>query len=140
VNDGLALASRNNYLSATERVEAPRLYRTLRAIADEIAEGRTDYANLESSGRADLAKHGWKVDYLAVRHGLGLRVPHPEGLDHPHLLIVLGAATLGSTRLIQCGRQEGRRVELAAAGKAACVDPRKKPGRPGFSLDRQLCR
>ena len=98
--DGLALASRNNYLSATERVEAPRLYRTLRAIADEIAEGRTDYANLEASGRADLARHGWKVDYIAVRHGLGLRIPHPEGLDHPHLLIVLGAATIGTTRLI----------------------------------------
>jgi pantoate--beta-alanine ligase len=99
-DDGLALASRNNYLSAAERAEAPRLYRTLRAIADEIAEGRTDYANLESSGRADLARHGWKVDYIAVRHGIGLRIPHPEGLDHPHLLIVLGAATLGSTRLI----------------------------------------
>jgi pantoate--beta-alanine ligase len=98
--DGLALASRNNYLSPAERVEAPRLYRTLRAIADEIAAGRTDYANLEASGRADLAHHGWKVDYLAVRHGLGLRIPHPEGFDHPHLLIVLGAATLGSTRLI----------------------------------------
>ena len=99
-DDGLALASRNNYLSAAERAEAPRLYRTLRAIADEIAEGRTDYANLEASARADLARHGWKVDYIAVRHGLGLRIPHPEGLDHPHLLIVLGAATLGSTRLI----------------------------------------
>ena len=99
-DDGLALASRNNYLSPTERVEAPRLYRTLRWIADEIAKGRTDYANLEASGRAELAKHGWKVDYVAVRHGLGLRIPHPEGFDHPNLLIVLGAATLGATRLI----------------------------------------
>jgi len=99
-DDGLALASRNNYLSASERVEAPRLYRTLRWIADEIAKGRTDYANLEASGRAELAKHGWKVDYVAVRHGLGLRIPHPEGFDHPNLLIVLGAATLGATRLI----------------------------------------
>src|SRR5205085_4889319 len=52
-DDGLALASRNNYLSAAERAEAPRLYRTLRAIADEIAEGRTDYANLEI-GRAHV--------------------------------------------------------------------------------------
>jgi len=99
-DDGLALASRNNYLSPTERVEAPRLYRTLRWIADEIAKGHTDYANLEASGRAELAKHGWKVDYIAVRHGLGLRIPHPEGFDHPNLLIVLGAATLGATRLI----------------------------------------
>jgi pantoate--beta-alanine ligase len=99
-DDGLALSSRNNYLTATERVEAPRLYRTLRGIADEIVAGRTDYANLQATGRAELARNGWKVDYIAVRHGLGLRIPHPEGFDHPHLLIVLGAATLGSTRLI----------------------------------------
>jgi hypothetical protein len=41
-----------------------------------------------------------EVDYVAIRHGLGMRIPHPEGFDHPHLLIVLGAATLGTTRLI----------------------------------------
>jgi pantoate--beta-alanine ligase len=98
--DGLALSSRNNYLTPEERREAPRLYRTLRGIADDIAAGRTDYANLETSGRAELHRHGWKVDYLAVRHGLGLRIPHPEGFDHPNLLVVLVAATLGSTRLI----------------------------------------
>jgi pantoate--beta-alanine ligase len=99
-DDGLALSSRNNYLTPGERAEAPRLYRTLRRIADHIAAGRTDYANLEAEGRADLARNGWKVDYVAVRHGLALRIPHPEGYDHPNLLIVLGAATLGSTRLI----------------------------------------
>ncbi len=99
-DDGLALSSRNNYLIPVERAEAPRLYRTLRNIADAIAAGRTDYANLEAAGRADLARHGWKVDYIAVRNGIGLRIPHPEGFDHPNLLIVLGAATLGTTRLI----------------------------------------
>ena len=99
-DDGLALASRNNYLSPVERTEAPRLYRTLREVADEIARGRTDYANLEAAARSDLARHGWKVDYIAVRNGIGLRIPHPEGFDHPNVLIVLGAATLGSTRLI----------------------------------------
>ena len=98
--DGLALSSRNNYLSPSEREEAPRLYRTLQGIADAIAAGRTDYANLEVAGRAELARHGWKVDYIAIRHGLALRIPHPEGFDHPNLLIVLGAATLGTTRLI----------------------------------------
>ena len=98
--DGLALSSRNNYLSPSERQEAPRLYRTLQGIADAIAAGRTDYANLEVAGRAELARHGWKVDYIAIRHGLALRIPHPEGFDHPNLLIVLGAATLGTTRLI----------------------------------------
>jgi pantoate--beta-alanine ligase len=99
-DDGLALSSRNNYLTPVERTEAPRLYRVLSEIAQEIAGGRTDYANLEAAARAELARHGWKVDYIAVRNGIGLRIPHPEGFDHPNLLIVLGAATLGSTRLI----------------------------------------
>ena len=99
-DDGLALSSRNGYLTTTERGEAPRLYRTLRWIADEIAAGRHDYANLEVAGRAELSRNGWNVDYIAVRHGLGLRIPHPEGFDHPNLLIVLAAAKLGQTRLI----------------------------------------
>ena len=99
-DDGLALSSRNNYLSPVERTEAPRLYRTLREVADAIASGRTDYANLEAAARSELARHGWKVDYIAVRNGIGLRIPHPEGFDHPDVLIVLGAATLGTTRLI----------------------------------------
>ena len=98
--DGLALSSRNNYLSPVERTEAPRLYRTLREVADGIASVRTDYANLEAAGRSELARHGWKVDYIAVRNGIGLRIPHPEGYDHPNVLIVLGAATLGTTRPI----------------------------------------
>jgi len=98
--DGLALASRNSYLTPAERIEAPRLYRTLRWCADEIDRGRHDYANLEAQARAELARRGWKVDYVAIRHGLALRIPHPEGYDHPNLLIVLGAASLGSTRLI----------------------------------------
>jgi len=99
-DDGLALSSRNNYLSPAERAEAPNLYRVLRGVADEILKGRHDYANLEASARAELACRGWKVDYVAIRHGLGMRIPHPEGYDHPNLLIVLGAATQGSTRLI----------------------------------------
>ena len=98
--DGLALSSRNTYLSPAERAEAPNLYRVLRDIADGIAAGHHDYANLEAAARMELAMRGWKVDYVAVRHGLGLRIPHPEGFDHPNLLIVLGAATIGSTRLI----------------------------------------
>jgi pantoate--beta-alanine ligase len=99
-DDGLALSSRNNYLSPGERAEAPNLYRVLRGIADAIAGGRTDYANLEAAGRMELANRGWKVDYVAIRHGLALRIPHPEGFDLPNLLIVLAAATLGNTRLI----------------------------------------
>jgi pantoate--beta-alanine ligase len=98
--DGLALASRNSYLTPEERKEAPRLYQQLKWVASQIDSGRHDYANLEAAARAELSRHGWKVDYIAIRHGLALRIPHPEGYDHPNLLIVLGAAMLGSTRLI----------------------------------------
>ncbi len=109
--DGLALASRNGYLSATERAEAPNLHRVLRGIADAILAGRHDYANLEATGRAELHARGWKVDYIAIRNGMGLRIPHPEGFDHPSVLLVLAAATLGATRLIDnidVIRQEGK--------------------------------
>ncbi len=109
--DGLALSSRNGYLTADERREAPNLHRVLRGIADAIIAGRHDYANLEAAGRAELAARGWKVDYIAIRNGLGLHIPHPEGFDHPSVLIVLAAATLGATRLIDnldVIRQEGK--------------------------------
>ena len=66
-DDGLALSSRNGYLSPEERREAPNLYRVLRGIADAIVGGRADYANLEAAGRAELAARGWKVDYVAIR-------------------------------------------------------------------------
>ena len=98
--DGLALSSRNGYLSPAERAEAPRLYRVLRGIADEIAAGRT-------TTRTSRPPAGWSSRSAAgtsttspIRHGLALRIPHPEGFDHPNLLIVLGAAKLGNTRLI----------------------------------------
>ncbi len=110
-DDGLALSSRNGYLTADERLEAPNLHRVLRNIADAISAGRREYANLESAGRAEQAARGWKVDYIAVRNGLGLHIPHPEGFDHPSVLIVLAAATLGVTRLIDnldVIRQEGK--------------------------------
>ncbi|MEO8485140.1 MAG: pantoate--beta-alanine ligase [Betaproteobacteria bacterium] len=98
--DGLALSSRNVYLTSAERAEAPRLYRMLAGIASSIGEGRRDFANLEVGGRAELARHGWQVDYVSVRHGLGLRIPHPQDPDPPARLVVLGAARLGTTRLI----------------------------------------
>ena len=110
-DDGLALSSRNNYLSPAERAEAPNLYRVLRGIADAIAGGRTDYANLEAAGRMELAHRGWKVDYVAIRHGLALRIPHPGGLRSSE---PADRARRGDARQHpphrQCGRdQEGRR-------------------------------
>jgi len=93
--DGLALSSRNNYLSAAERAEAPNLHRVLRGVAGALSGGRRDYAAMESAACAELAGRGWKPDYVAVRDA-GLRVPAGEAST----FIVLGAARLGTTRLI----------------------------------------
>jgi pantoate--beta-alanine ligase len=96
--DGLALSSRNNYLSAEERAEAPNLHRVLRGVADAVAGGRHDYAALEATAREELAARGWKPDYVAIREEAGLRVPQKSVAAGS--LIVLGASTLGTTRLI----------------------------------------
>ena len=95
-DDGLALSSRNGYLSATERAEAPRLYRLLNEIRDAIRNGESDTAKLEQNAMADLASAGWKTDYVAVRQQSDLSVPN--GVNTP--LVVLAASRLGSTRLI----------------------------------------
>ncbi|PWB49732.1 MAG: pantoate--beta-alanine ligase [Nitrosomonadales bacterium] len=94
--DGLALSSRNGYLSPEERAEAPRLYRNLLAISEATASGRNDYAALENAAAADLASHGWQVDYISLRHAATLQ-PAQAG---DTALVVLGAARLGATRLI----------------------------------------
>jgi len=95
-DDGLALSSRNNYLSAAERMEAPRLYGVLKETAWSIAAGRRDHARLEQEAMADLHRHGWVPDYVAVRRQADLQPPAPgDGA-----LVVLAAAKLGNTRLI----------------------------------------
>ena len=94
--DGLAMSSRNGYLTREERAEAVRLGRHLREIVARIRSGEREFARLEHAAAADLATHGWKPDYVAVRRRTDL-LP-PEGTDAP--LVVLGAATLGRTRLI----------------------------------------
>jgi pantoate--beta-alanine ligase len=94
--DGLALSSRNGYLSAAEREEAPRLVRRLREAATRIAAGERDVASCEQAARADLAAHGWQVDYFSVRAQATLLSPAPGTRD----LVILAAARLGNTRLI----------------------------------------
>lgn len=93
--DGLALSSRNAYLSPTERQEAPQLFQTLRELAHAPGEypQRIDRASQRLTGR------GWKVDYIAVRQQTELESP-PDQLKLKHPLVVLGAAWLGKTRLI----------------------------------------
>lgn len=95
-SDGLALSSRNNYLNATERQEAARLYRVLVQVKDEIASGQRDFAAVEARAEKELAKHGWKVDYLSLRNRKTLQ----RATADDSALVVLGAAWLGGTRLI----------------------------------------
>jgi len=94
--DGLALSSRNGYLSASERKEAPRLYQVLTRAHDEIAAGKRDFQRIELQGMAELAGHGWKPDYIAVRRQNDLAVPEAHDRD----LVIVAAARLGTTRLI----------------------------------------
>lgn len=94
--DGLALSSRNGYLSAQERQEAPRLFRVLSHLARQLKSGRHDFAALEAEARRELEAHGWRADYLAVRDATTLLAP-TDGLSQ---LVVLGAAWLNATRLI----------------------------------------
>ncbi|HFC8546495.1 TPA: pantoate--beta-alanine ligase [Neisseria lactamica] len=94
--DGLALSSRNQYLSEAERAEAPRLYRELKAVAESLAQGSLDYAGLEKRAVQSLTEHGWTVDYVEIRHAGTLEVARTGDRK----LVVLAAARLGATRLI----------------------------------------
>lgn len=94
--DGLALSSRNQYLSAAERAEAPRLYGELKAIAELLGQGSLDYAGLEKRAVQSLTEHGWTVDYVEIRHADTLEVARTGD----RRLVVLAAARLGATRLI----------------------------------------
>ncbi|MBL8396732.1 MAG: pantoate--beta-alanine ligase [Candidatus Accumulibacter sp.] len=96
-DDGLALSSRNGYLSDAERAAAPRLYRTLSGIAEAVRDGDHDYPRLESDAVAELDRNGWRTDYVAIRRQADLQVPMP--LENSPL-VVLAASRLGSTRLI----------------------------------------
>jgi pantoate--beta-alanine ligase len=99
-DDGLALSSRNGYLSDTERAEAPTLYRELNAVADEVRAGHLDVSLLERNAMQRLADRGWKPDYVAIRKRIDLQPPTVGDLATSEPLVVLAAAKLGTTRLI----------------------------------------
>jgi len=99
-NDGLALSSRNGYLGADERAEAIALPRALRAAAAALREGARDIAAVEQAQIDALAARGWQPDYIAIRRRTDLLAPTPDDLAAKVPLVVLGAARLGKTRLI----------------------------------------
>jgi len=97
--DGLALSSRNQYLNPTERAEAPHLYRVLNGVRDRILGGNADLSAVEAQARHELGANGWKVDYVSVRRRRDLKAPAAEEVGKEPL-VVLAAAKLGTTRLI----------------------------------------
>jgi pantoate--beta-alanine ligase len=93
--DGLAMSSRNQFLSPEERKRAARLYETLQWVAGELTGGRRDYTMLSQEGQARLVKAGFNPQYLEVR-AADLGAPNEKTRD----FVVLTAAFLGTTRLI----------------------------------------
>jgi len=94
--DGLALSSRNGYLSAEERAIAPTLYATLRATAERLRAGERDFAALEAEAKAQLASAGFRPDYFEIRRPADLQRPNLEDAE----LRIFAAAWLGRARLI----------------------------------------
>ncbi|MGH8751227.1 MAG: pantoate--beta-alanine ligase [Burkholderiales bacterium] len=94
--DGLALSSRNAYLSPPERQQSVRLYQTLLYIKERVQAGEQCFAQLEENAKKTLDTHGWRVDYVALRQSHTLE-PAKAG---DKSFVVLAAAWLGRTRLI----------------------------------------
>ncbi|MEB0040721.1 MULTISPECIES: pantoate--beta-alanine ligase [unclassified Pseudomonas] len=94
--DGLALSSRNIYLSEEQRAAAPALYSAIKLIADRIQNGEKDLERLLAEGRALLEAAHFRTDYLDVREATTLRPAAADDQD----LVIMAAAYQGSTRLI----------------------------------------
>jgi pantoate--beta-alanine ligase len=95
--DGLALSSRNGYLSTSERIEATRLSALLRDMQQAIQTGSLDFACHEANARAKLDQHGWRTDYISICRQCDLQIPTGQKNE---ALVILAAARLGKTRLI----------------------------------------
>ncbi|MCC7412550.1 MAG: pantoate--beta-alanine ligase [Gammaproteobacteria bacterium] len=96
--DGLALSSRNVYLTTEERITAPRLYLTVKEVADRLRDGPSaaPLAELVQQARARLESNGFRADYVTIRRAADLGEPDPADTE----LVVLAAAWLGRARLI----------------------------------------
>jgi pantoate--beta-alanine ligase len=95
--DGLAMSSRNRYLDAHERQQAPALHRALARVRDRLRAGERDFARLITAAHAELEGAGFKPEYVELRRQGDLTAANPD-VDEPR--IVLGAAQLGRARLI----------------------------------------
>ena len=95
-DDGLALSSRNAYLTSAERAEAPQLNAALTTIKAALMAGDRDFASLETRAAETLVKRGWQPDYVTVRRQSDLLPPSAED----RALVVLAAARICATRLI----------------------------------------
>ena len=100
--DGLAMSSRNGYLDASQRAQAPQLHHALRELAQRVRAGcRADeLRDAETAAEQRLRSLGWQPDYTSVRRRRDLQRPQPEDLARGDQLVVLGAARLGGTRLL----------------------------------------
>lgn len=94
--DGLAMSSRNQYLSEKEREVAPQLFATIGHIGEALQNGNRDFEELESEAVARLEAAGFTPDYVSVRRAQNLEVPDRDCDD----IVVLAAAQLGKARLI----------------------------------------
>ena len=101
--DGLALSSRNGYLSTEERTEAVQLIQTLKSIQEKVLQGSVNaetLLKLEQEACAHLAARGWAPDYISIRKRKDLLSASDTDLQADEKLVVLAAAKLGKTRLI----------------------------------------
>lgn len=94
--DGLAMSSRNGYLTDEERKRAPEVYRALKNVQDLLDQGQRDFQKLEQQAEKDLNKKGFKTDYLMIRRAEDLLNPTADD----HKLVILVASWLGKARLI----------------------------------------
>lgn len=94
--DGLAMSSRNQYLTDDERASAPVLFQVLSAVGSELQNGRRNFAELEAESIAKLGDAGFAVDYFSIRRAQNLEIPDRDCDE----LVVLAAAQLGNARLI----------------------------------------
>jgi pantoate--beta-alanine ligase len=102
--DGLALSSRNSYLTSAERVEAPELQKALQAVRSQVLDlgslNPQALAQIEKWAEAKLTERGWAPDYIAIRQQSDLAPVTEKSLQADEPLVILTAAKLGNTRLI----------------------------------------